>query len=192
MMGRSDLVIHNPETSHRGTPMKSAEFMQKNQSGYNRAFTSLQSRALPVLACVHLLHLHQKRAVTRERSGPQWPWESLPMNRSHTHLSHFSHSDERLPTEILDGTALAVDTPAPLPQCPEHLTRQAKCTRVESGHALPDIVVNKMAKPSLSDVSHIIYAKLRNTNTKLVHLQNTKDFLKKYMDLNIFPAFLYI
>ena len=67
-----------------------------------------------------------------------------------------------------------------------------KRARVPSDQALPEdkIVVNKRAKPNLSEACAKAYKDLRNTSVRLARFENQRDFYKKYLDLGVVPAFM--
>ena len=67
-----------------------------------------------------------------------------------------------------------------------------KPARVPSDQALPEdkIVVNKRAKPHLSEACAKAYKDLCNTSVRLARLKNQQDFDKKYLDLGVVPAFM--
>ena len=67
-----------------------------------------------------------------------------------------------------------------------------KRARVPSDQALPEdeIVVDKRAKPNLSEACAKAYKDLRNTSVRLVRLENQRDCYKKYLDLSVVPAFM--
>ena len=67
-----------------------------------------------------------------------------------------------------------------------------KRARVPSDQALPEdeIIVNKKAKPNLSEACAKAYKDLRNTSVRLARFENQRDFYKKYLDLGVVPAFM--
>ena len=68
----------------------------------------------------------------------------------------------------------------------------SKRSRVSSDDALVDdeIVVNKRAKPDLSEACAKAYKNLCNTGVRLARYENQRDFLKKYLDLGVTPAYM--
>ena len=68
----------------------------------------------------------------------------------------------------------------------------SKRARVPSDLAVQDdeIVVNKRAKPDLSEACAKAYKDLRNSSVRLARFENQRDFFKKYLDLGIIPAYM--
>ena len=68
----------------------------------------------------------------------------------------------------------------------------SKRQRVPSDEALvsDDIIVNKRAKPNLSEACAKAYKNYRNTAVRLARYENQRDFYKKYLDLGVVPAYM--
>ena len=68
----------------------------------------------------------------------------------------------------------------------------SKRSCVSSDDALvgDEIVVNKRAKPDLSETCAKAYKNLHNTGVRLAQNENQWDFFKKYLDLGVTPAYM--
>ena len=85
------------------------------------------------------------------------------------------HSNLNLPTQTVSASSLARTESSTsgvtirVPEDGDSPTRKRQ--RPSEQEDQDSIVVNKMAKPSLSDVCHTAYTKLRNASTKLARMQ---------------------
>ena len=128
--------------------------------------------------------------VERRDDGEKLPTSSiscssLPQGIQNLEITH--GDEDPTPTNSLHQVAPATSQPR---------KRSRINTNGEAALApdneLPDILpyINKRARPSLDELGHGAYVKLRNIQTKYVRWETTLSFLKKYSELKITPAYL--
>ena len=76
----------------------------------------------------------------------------------------------------------------PRPQ--EQLSGKRKRSLPNAAEPVADILVNKMGKPDLSERCYTAYAKLRNATSSQIRQEVARDFLRKYLEMRVFPAYL--